>query len=236
MSHAVSCDEGEVKMNWLNRIFIGFFILILYTSTVFSQQKNDPFMGDWKGVRKFSGKTLPVAAQVICWGEGKYQANIIEKFDQPVDTPKIVKLVGKLKGNKVVFDQQLKSGNMDKKEPDLEPTKWTAELTKTKFTGRNSKGKEMTFEMKKTVRLSSKLNARPPRGAVVLFNGKNLDEWKMYIKKKKPRKKKKKSSSKKEPAKVNMDKWSLIEGNTMEIKTGTGWLLTKREFGIPYAF
>ncbi len=122
-------------MNRVNRILVSFLMLTMFSTMIFAQQENDPFMGDWKGTRKVSGKTLPVAAQVICWGEGKYQANIIEKFDQPVDTPKIVKLVGKLKGNKVVFDQQLKSGNMDKKEPDLEPTKWTAELTKTKFTG-----------------------------------------------------------------------------------------------------
>jgi hypothetical protein len=124
----------------------------------------DAVMGDWEGTR--AGAKL--VAQVIAWGDGKYQANLLEAFDQRV--PPLVVLHGQLQDNKVAF-----TGRADKGK--LEDTEWTAAIEGEKFAGSYKGSAGGRFELKKTVRLSPTLGAKPPQGAVVLFDGTSTDGW-----------------------------------------------------------
>lgn len=63
------------------------------------------FMGDWRGTLKApDGATRTVFAQVINWGKGEYQANILESiYTQPVPEKPLLVLRGKLDGQRVQF-------------------------------------------------------------------------------------------------------------------------------------
>ncbi len=65
---------------------------------------------------------------------------------------------GKTEGDKVVFK-----------------TPWPAEISGDKITGKNENGDP--FEAKKTLRESPTLGAKPPEGAIVLFDGTSMDKW-----------------------------------------------------------
>jgi len=113
----------------------------------------DAFMGDWKG------ETM--CAQVIALGDGKYQANMLAKFD--TRDPKLAVLNGAVADGKVALTGKGKDGK-----------DWTAIIDAETFTG---KAGDAAFSLKKTVRLSPTLGAKPPEGAIVLFDGTNLDAW-----------------------------------------------------------
>ncbi|MBL7186886.1 MAG: DUF1080 domain-containing protein [Phycisphaerae bacterium] len=68
--------------------------------------------------------------------------------------------------------------------------------------------------MEKTIRLSPTLGAKPPVNAVVLFDGKNFDQW---------------EPAKKMPG-VQKIQW-LLENGAMEVKPRTGSIITKKKFG-----
>ena len=85
-----------------------------------------------------------------------------------------------------------------------------------KFKGRETDGQEISgsITLEKVIRLSPTLGAKPPAGAIVLFDGKNFDEWE-HIKKK--------------PG-IDSVQWKLVEGGAMEVKPRTGSIITKRKF------
>jgi hypothetical protein len=114
-------------------------------------------MGDWQGTLQApNGDETPLCAQVICWGRAGYQANLLNAFDR-ADKP-IAVLRGKLTDAEVAFGDQ-------------------ARIAAGGFTGDLAGERPGRFRMAHVVRLSPTLGARPPAGAVVLFDGTSLDEW-----------------------------------------------------------
>jgi hypothetical protein len=176
----------------------------------------DPFMGDWQGNWRSNDGTDSGAlvAQVIALGKGRYQAKFLPEFDSRSEA--IALLEGEVKDAAVGLSGQAKYEGAE-----LEVQ---AVIEKTRFTGtykgRDSEGAELagTFQMEKVIRLSPTLRAKPPGGAVVLFNGKNFDEWKCS-------------------GKEGAVQWKLVRQTTggqvdgaMEVKPGTGSIITKKEF------
>jgi hypothetical protein len=101
------------------------------------------------------------AAQVIALGDGKFHIVGYNKGLPGVapDFEKKVEVDATTVGPDVVFD-----GNG-----------WKGSITGGTLTGTNSENR--TFVLKKTERASPTLGAKPPTGAVILFDGKNADAW-----------------------------------------------------------
>jgi len=137
----------------------------------------DPLMGDWQGrwelVDAYESGSL--VAEVIALGQGRYRARLLEGFAMTV-RPFAV-LEGQLQGGEVEF-----SGPTDPDTTDLYG-KMEATLQNGKFAGRfdgeTSGGERVKgeFSLEKTVRRSPTLGAKPPAGAIVLFDGTDFDEW-----------------------------------------------------------
>jgi hypothetical protein len=102
-------------------------------------------------------------AQVIALGEDKFRL-VISKGGLPGagwdDSPK-TELEGKRDGDAIQFKNE-KNG-------------WTHKIAKGELTTTTDGGD--VYTMKKANRSSPTLGAKPPAGAVVLFDGSNTDEW-----------------------------------------------------------
>ena len=169
-------------------------------------ERADLFMGDWQGSWRLNdgSDSGPVVAQVIALGKGKYRANLLEEFDQRVEPiavlqgphrDGVVRFAGSGEYNGITL--QIKAA--------IEGNKFTGSFQGQDFAG--------SFIMKKVIRLSPTLGAKPPAKAVVLFDGKTFDEWKHTGKK---------------PG-ADSVQWKLIDG-AMEVKRGGGSIITRKEF------
>ena len=168
----------------------------------------DPAMGDWEGSWKLEDESDsgPLVAQVIALGKGKYRVNFLGEFD--IREEPLVVLEGQRDGEVVLFAGQ---AMLRDSSTELEIQ---AAIEDDKFNG-SFKGDEVgSFAMDRAIRISPTLGAKPPAGAIVLFNGKNFKQWKH------PRKK---------PGEDSVQ-WELVKGRAMEVKPGTGSIITKKEF------
>jgi hypothetical protein len=136
----------------------------------------DPLMGDWQGTwEQIDGyNSGSLAAEVIALGGGQYRARLLEDFGTTRDPYAVldgqlqngkVKFVGKLNPDSTTIDGDI--------EVVLEKDKFTGSF-KGETGGEQVRGK---IALTKTVRQSPTLGAQPPAGAVVLFDGRNFDEW-----------------------------------------------------------
>ncbi len=100
-------------------------------------------------------------AQVIALGGGKFHVVGWENGLPGVseDATKRVEIDGKRVGTKVIF----------------EGDGWKATIEDGKLTGTSDEGGE--FALKRVERTSPTMGAKPPEGAVVLFDGTNADAW-----------------------------------------------------------
>lgn len=144
--------------------------------------------GDWQGTQ--------LVAQIIPEASVSFRAHLLKQFDQPDQL--LATLAGREVGNTITFSSD----------------GWTASLENGLLKVR--KGDE-TFELKHLIRRSPTENAKPPVGAVVLFDGKNLDAW--------ARQKDRQWDQPDGPV-----EWKLTDG-AMESEPNSGSIITKRPFG-----
>lgn len=120
------------------------------------------FMGDWQGRWNPKDKVYPpnIAAQIIPWAGGTYQIRLFTELRKKA--PEYVIIEAKPQGDKLHFQQGC----------------WSGTIQGDHFTGKGKlRGLEGSFEMKKVFYESPRLGARPPEGAIVLFDGSSFDEW-----------------------------------------------------------
>jgi hypothetical protein len=125
---------------------------------------SDPLLGDWQGRWTGKGQVFEdnplLVAQVIPRGKGQYQINLLPEFDQRC--PAYLTLTAAMVDGEVQFEQD----------------GWTATITADRFAGSGLvKGLLGTFELEKVTRLPPSLGAKPPEGAVVLFDGSGFEHW-----------------------------------------------------------
>lgn len=122
-----------------------------------------PFMGDWEGKWSEEEEKDPfLGAQIIARGGDTYQINLVPELDNRGEP--YVQTTVKAKDGMLTF----KSG------------KYYGTVTAEEFTGgrvEEDPAKNATFKLKRVERPSPNLGKEPPEGAVVLFDGTNLDAW-----------------------------------------------------------
>ena len=190
LSMALASCAGPVKSNYMEQ-------------TKAEIEKLDPFMGNWQGTWRLDdgSDSGPVVAQVIALGQGKYRAKFLEEFD--VRVPTIAMLEGELKEAKVSFSGP---GRYEENEFTLQVVLEGQKFAGT-FQGQDFAG---SLVLEKVIRLSPTLGAKPPKEAIVLFDG-NFNEWKY-------------SGNKPGPV-----QWKLVD-KAMEVKPGAGSIITKKGF------
>lgn len=174
--------------------------ILLMVSFAFAQ---DEVMGNWEGRYQTDNyDTGKLRAQIIAEGGGNYQAivRIGEEWEQ---SPGLT-IMGKTEDNKTVFSGTVDVGY------DLGGTyKVTATIAESKFAGRFvGDERSGSIEMSKVDKTPASLGATPPAGALMLFDGKDLNAWQQTDGK---------------PA-----KWKLTQDGAMEVTKGS--IITKQKF------
>lgn len=169
-------------------------------------ESTDTAMGDWEGSWKLEDESDwgQVVTQVIALGKGKYRANVLGEFDTREEP--IAVLDGQRDGAVVRFAGP---GRYEYTEFQIE-----AAIKDGKFSGSFTGDEIGSFVMERVIRVSPTLGAEPPAGAIVLFNGKNFKQWK---------------HTRKKPG-ADSVQWELLKGGAMEVKKGTGSIVTKKKF------
>ena len=131
---------------------------------VVSGSRVDSFMGDWQGSGTADdGSSFEFVMQVIALGDGRYRMNTLAEFDKRIKPMHVMD--GELKDGKFPYtaDGGAYTGN--------------GTLEGDVFRGFYKGDVNGRFEMKRVERLSPTLGLKPPQGAIVLFDGKNLEQW-----------------------------------------------------------
>lgn len=157
----------------------------------FIPAKPDPLMGDWQGEKG------GYVAQVVPTGDGNYRANILSAFDMENNLVVVLQGTGSSEG--VRFSGE----------------GWTGTLKNSVFTISNG-GK--SFELKHITRTSPTMGAPPPKDAIVLFDGKNLDAWA-------------KKAGKSWLTEDGPAKWKMLDGGVAEVVPGSDCIITHQKFG-----
>lgn len=122
------------------------------------------FQGEYLGNAEIEGQDMAIGAQVIALGDGKFE--IVGYFGGlPGDGwsrgDRMVRVEGAKEGDKVVFKDE---------------NGITSTVADKKITVVTGEGREVAV-LEKKERQSPTMGAKPPSGAVVLFDGKSADAW-----------------------------------------------------------
>jgi hypothetical protein len=113
-------------------------------------------MGDWEGRWQSPGGEKAIAAQVIALGKGAYRLNLLAAFDQP-GAP-LASLEGQVVDGQVRFGDGLR-------------------IAEGVLGGDLPAPLQGTVSLDAVQRISPDLGAKPPAGALVLFDGTSLEAW-----------------------------------------------------------
>ena len=145
-----------------------------------AMENADRYMGDWQGNWTLDDgyEAGPLVAQVLSLGKDGYRANFNGEFEY--EWPPLFVLDGKGDDSAVQLGGRAEfEGNVLDITSSIKAGKFTGKFKGTSSDGGNISG---TFTMEKTIRLSPTLGAKPPAGAVVLFDGKKASlntNWQM---------------------------------------------------------
>ena len=170
-------------------IAIALVTLLAQNKGVWTDPKDSTLPADFRLQGEYAGDGPggKLGAQVIALGGGAFQA-VLLPGGLPGDgwdgTSRIL-LDGKLEGDKASFKPI--EGNrkyLAQKPEEFSATRampkerkaWTAEIAAGVLKGKTDDGK--AFELKRAERVAPSMGAKPPEGAIVLFDGTNTEEWK----------------------------------------------------------
>lgn len=178
-----------------------------------AQNPSDPFMGDWQGSVSIGGQKEPVSVYMIPLDKGRYEARFVGDFSRR--NPYLHRLRGEIRDGQFRFmdDIPLDASHVVEttdKGVFFSASVWSGKLADNSVQGTITGLLKGQFDLKKTQRISPELGKRPLEGAVVLFDGKNLDQWQTRDGK---------SSG-----------WKILPDGAMEVVKG-GDLVTKEKFG-----
>lgn len=166
----------------------------------------DPFRGDWQGEGGLVAQVLPIMDKIYSKEDlipqqednGKYEVHLFKQFDQPHEIPMAV-LTGALLNGTV----------------SLEGDGWMGTIADGHLKARNG---DQSIDLQQITRSSPTLGMKPPKGAIVLFDGKNMDEW----------------SKMKDKEWLKEDGpclWHLVPGDAVESVPRSGNCISKKSFG-----
>jgi len=173
---------------------------------------SDPFMGDWQGSVTIGAENKAVAVYMIPLDKGRYEARFVADFSQR--GPYLHRLRGEIREGQFRFMDDIALDAAHIAETTDKGVLFTASLWSGKLSGDSVQGaitgvQKGRFDLHKTKRISPELGKLPPENAIVLFDGKNLDQWQTRDGK---------------PA-----GWKLLTNGVMEVKGGD--VVSKEKFG-----
>ena len=165
----------------------------------------DALRGDWQG-EGYVAQVIPALDRVLSVQDqvqqqsdaGHYQANVFKKFDVPNDKPVAV-MLGEVSGGIAT----------------LTGDGWTGTISGGHFKATNNAD---SFDLLPITRTPPTLGAKPPAGAVVLFDGTNMDSWA-------------KMKEKDWLTEDGPSGWHLVPGGAVEVAPRSGSLISKKSFG-----
>jgi hypothetical protein len=196
-----------MRTHWIS------LLAALVITTGMAQSAPDPSMGDWQGTITMGGKEQSVAVFMIPRGEGRYEARMIPEFNRRA--PYLEQLRGVLRSGQgtwmdaIPFDVSRVVGTADNGVI-LDASLWTGTLENGVLRGTIAGNRRGSFTLRPHQRTSADLGAQPPTGAVVLFDGTNLNAWR--------------SRDPDRPV-----RWKLVEGGAMEVSGGD--IVSRETFG-----
>ena len=166
----------------------------------------DPLRGDWQGDGGLVAQVVPVMDKIYSKEDlilqqednAKYEVHLFKQFDQPHDVP-VATLTGSLTGGVLA----------------LEGEGWTGTLEAGHLKAKNG---DQSIDLQHVARSAPTLGMKPPKGAVVLFDGRNLDGFAKMM----------------EKEWLNEDgpcMWHLVPGGAVESVPRSGNCISHQKFG-----
>jgi hypothetical protein len=166
----------------------------------------DALRGDWQGQGGLVAQVVPLADKVFSVQDsipsqednGKYEVHLYKQFDLPNDKPVAVL-----------------QGELDEGALSLEGDGWTGTIEDGHLKAKNG---DQAIDLQRITRTPPTLGMKPPAGATMLFDGKNLDAWA-------------KMKEKDWLVEDGPSPWHLVPGGVMESVPREGNVISHKSFG-----